>query len=355
MELNTKTPEYWWADGTHAVFNKYYFDNNNHIVNKRTKKQLRYSRSTRGHYSGKMIDDRGKQHTIQIGRLLASTYHGKPPTDEHTADHINRNSGDDRIENIRWATKSEQNINRTMPKNLKSAFIIIKDDHEKTIQEWINHLKDQKNSFGRKYTASIIGDYARRRQFGFSYKEYPDLVGEVWKEIVGSKTKLGRWEISDMNRVKFITNHATNVISDDRFGLNKGYPIVYLNGKPRYCHVLSYISFFPKEYASKKQNEEILHKNDDKLDFRPFNLRLGTRSQNIKEAHDNGCYDGTKTARMRCASYINGIFEKEHKSQSDGMKYLKFIGFNKASSRNISMALSGDRNTAYGRTWKLIP
>ena len=32
--------------------------------------------------------------------------------------------------------------------------------------------------------------------------------------------------------------------------------------------------------------------------------------------------------------------------------YLKKLGYDKASFRGIGMALSGDRKTAYGRTWK---
>ena len=28
--MEIKSPEYWWADGTHTVFNKYYLDKNNH-------------------------------------------------------------------------------------------------------------------------------------------------------------------------------------------------------------------------------------------------------------------------------------------------------------------------------------
>jgi hypothetical protein len=43
--------------------------------------------------------------------ILAFT--GPPPTDDHTADHINRDRGNNCVGNLRWATKSEQAINRT--------------------------------------------------------------------------------------------------------------------------------------------------------------------------------------------------------------------------------------------------
>jgi len=55
---------------------------------------------------------------------------------------------------------------------------------------------------------------------------------------------------------------------------------------------------------------------------------------------------------VKCASYINGIHEKDHLSQRDAAEYLKSNGFSKVSQGNICMALSGTRDTAYGRTWR---
>jgi hypothetical protein len=57
---------------------------------------------------------------------------------------------------------------------------------------------------------------------------------------------------------------------------------------------------------------------------------------------------------MKCTSYINGVFEKEHKSQTDAAKYLIKQGCSKASHNKIGMALSGKRKTAYGRTWRTL-
>lgn len=57
---------------------------------------------------------------------------------------------------------------------------------------------------------------------------------------------------------------------------------------------------------------------------------------------------------MKCASYINGIFEREYNSQSDVVRYLKMIGFDKASQGTVGMSLRRERETAYGRTWKRI-
>jgi len=101
----------------------------------------------------------------------------------------------------------------------------------------------------------------------------------------------------------------------------------------------------------------VLHEDDDKEDFRPHKLRLGTASENQKDAHDNEKYDSTKSARKKCASYIDGELEKDdYTSLTDAAEYLKTKGYPKASQNKISMALSDKykSNMAYGRTWQKI-
>lgn len=104
----------------------------------------------------------------------------------------------------------------------------------------------------------------------------------------------------------------------------------------------------------KNQDEIVLHEDDDPLDFRPHKLRLGTRSDNGNDAHNNGKYDGTKSERMKCVSYIGGIFEIMHDSQEDAVKYLRRKGYEKASQGYISAVLNDKRKSAYDRTWKKV-
>lgn len=346
-----KTLKYYSKDGTLIEFKKYTIDEHG-VIRNMGGKTLSY-RQTKDEYNQCSVsDDSGKQRSIRVARAIASTFIGPPPTPGHTVDHIYKNRQNDTLENIRWLCKSGQINNRDIPETSKSAVIIVKNGEEKTSQEWINHLKDEKNRLGRDYTRHMINDYARKKQHGFSYKEYQDLPGEIWKEIIGSENKIGHWEISDMNRVKYITKYTENVLSGERFGLTNGYPRIAINGKNFLCHILSFMTFFPDKWSNKKQDELILHEDDDPLDFRPHKLRLGTVSENVNDAHDNGKYDDTKSARMKCASYIKGILEKEHVSQEAAVKYLITKGHAKACVTGVGQALSGSRHTAYGRTWK---
>lgn len=351
------TLQYYYAKDNRTelvIFNKYTIDTNGVIRNKKTRRISSTQNDTSGYKTVTVRDDADTRHRIRVNRAVASTYHGPPPTPDHTADHVDRNRTNDMLCNIRWASKKEQADNRKRPEALKSAFIVTKDGLEMSIQEWVEYLKDQKNHLKHGYTVNMIKQYAPNKQHGFAYKEYQDLPDEVWKEVTGSVTNQGRWEISNMNRVKYITNHAENVLSGERLGLINGYPTISLGA----CHILAFMTFFPEEWANKKPNEIILHEDDDKMDFRPHKLRIGTRSENGKDAHNNGCYDGTIVVRMKCYSYINGVLEKEHDSLHDAVRYLRIKGVEKASQGNISPALNGKRKDgrpkiAYGRTWKL--
>lgn len=333
----------------HVIFDHYTIDENNGAVkNNKTGKILRHHEDKDG-YNSCTVYIKGKSRNIKIARALASL-RGPPPTTRHTADHIDRNSRNNTLDNIRWATKKEQCENQDRPETMKSAFVIVQDGIEKTANEWVEYLKDTKNNMKRNYTAKMILSYAYRKQHGFTFKEYPDLPGEVWKMIPNTKN----WMISDMNRVKYTTKHAENVLSGERLGLKAGYPIISM-GK---CHILSFMAFFPEEYATKQTKEIVKHVGDNKLDFRPHMLQIGTHAENSTEAHDNGCYDGKKSTRSKCVSYVDGVFEKEHESQSDAMRYLKSIGLEKAAVQGINKALAeyrkGEILIRYKRTWKLV-
>jgi hypothetical protein len=357
---NIKTLEYYFdKDEDPVKFSKYTIDALGNIKHKKSGQTPSYGN---GMYNKcGVYDDNGKEHKIYVGRAVASTFLGKPPTPEHTADHImSEQKKIDALTNIRWLCKPGQRNNQIRPETSKAAFIVIKDGIEKTINEWVDHMNAGKTPEERKFTNGMIKMYAIKKQRGFAYKEYPDLEGEDWRDIEGSKTKRGDyWNISNMNRVKWNTSIGTeNVLWGERLGRNdNGYPVVTINGKQWLCHILTFKTFHPELWAAKEPEEMVLHEDDDKEDFRPHKLRLGNASDNMKDAHVNGKYDGTKSARVKCASYIDGILEKDdYLSLANAAEYLKTKGYPNASYKNISMALSDKckNKSAYGRTWQKI-
>lgn len=51
-----------------------------------------------------------RRRVFTVGRIVCWLTHGEPPSESHETDHINQNKRDDRPENLRWATISE-NLN----------------------------------------------------------------------------------------------------------------------------------------------------------------------------------------------------------------------------------------------------
>jgi hypothetical protein len=348
-----KTLEYYFEDETHVIFEKYTIDTLGIIKHQKSGKTPSYGNQEYNMCG--VYDNDGNYRQIRVARAVASTFLGKPPTPEHTADHKkSKQTKDDALSNIQWLCKPGQTNNRIMPETQKSAFIVIKDGVEKTIKDWVIHMNDNKTPKEREFTYGMISMYAQRKTRGFAYKEYPNLDGEVWKPIKGSKTKRGDyWKISNMNRVKYITSIGTeNVLWGERLGRDiKGYPIVKINGKIWWCHILAFEAFNPTVVRG---DMLVLHEKDDKEDFKPHKLYLGTHSDNAKDAYVNGKRDGTKNARMKCASYIDGKHEENHLSLAVAAEYLKTKGYPKASYCGISMALSDKYKSdkAYGRTWQ---
>jgi len=171
--------------------------------------------------------------------------------------------------------------------------------------------------------------------------------------VEGSKNKNGEWFISSKSRMKYKTAHAENVLTVDTICKNGGgYPMITINGKHWLCHELSMMTFRPNEYAARMPGDMILHKNDNKLGFNPFRLRLGTRTDNGIDAHYNGKYDNTDMAQKPVVSYINGLIEKEHDSIRAAVRYL-LDTYPYAAPSGVRYAL---RNNAicYDRAWKFV-
>ncbi|AGE55697.1 hypothetical protein ATCVMN08101_602L [Acanthocystis turfacea Chlorella virus MN0810.1] len=343
------TLQYHFNTGEHVTFHDFTIDVRGVVTNTITGNVMIQSKTKTGYYRVNVLHE-GKPRVIRVARAIASTFIGPPPTLQHTADHDDRNRGNDTLDNIRWKCRSSQSKNRDMPIDLRTAFIIVKDGVEHTAKEWVGVYKKPN---GDKYTFGTISRFARKQKYGFRYKVFQNLRAEVWKAVPGSKTSQGEWFISTKNRMKYKTQHAENIMTTEQLHKNDGYPTVKINNKIFKCHMLSLMTFRPREYAAKLPGDMILHKKDDRLDFNPFRLRWGTSPENRIDAFNNGKLDGTKSAQKPVVSYINGIFEQKHDSINAAVRYLKISGYPKAVDSGIRDSLKND-GTRYNRTWKVV-
>jgi hypothetical protein len=65
---------------------------------------------------GTMIDE--KKRNLQVHNVIGRTFLEAPPSPEHTPDHINGDRSDNRVENLRWATVTEQGRNQKSNRRL---------------------------------------------------------------------------------------------------------------------------------------------------------------------------------------------------------------------------------------------
>ncbi|AGE56716.1 hypothetical protein ATCVNEJV2_702L [Acanthocystis turfacea Chlorella virus NE-JV-2] len=338
------TLEYYFSNGDHVTFDNYTIDTDGVVTNVNTGTKM--TRHVLNTYNVVNIrDNNGTRRGIRVSRAIASTFLGKPPTTKYTADHEDQDRLNDVLRNICWASKSEQVKNRTMPEQYNSAYCIIKDNVEKTAREWIEVFKKPN---GEKYTAVAITKFAQRQEHGFRIKPIEDIPDEEWKVVKGSQNKV---YVSSEGRLKYKTSLSEKVLTADQLSKHAGYPVVWFSNRSHYCHVIAFKTFFPEEYIAKKDDEIILHIGDNKLDFRPNMLTLGTRSQNTIDAHNNGRHDNTNSARKSIVSYVNGVLEKEHESLANAVEYLRQHDHPRADRSGIRFGLQNG-GVRYGRTWK---
>ena len=88
------------------------------VWSKRSKRYLKQSENGPGYLQVNLYNNKSKIHKIH--RLIA-LYYIPNPDNKICVDHINRNRTDNRLDNLRWATHSENNQNRGMRKDNKSG------------------------------------------------------------------------------------------------------------------------------------------------------------------------------------------------------------------------------------------
>jgi hypothetical protein len=268
---------------------------------------------------------------FQIHRLVAEAFL-KNPENKKTVNHINHIKDDNNVDNLEWATYSEQNTHK-ISKIRNGKRVLQYSINNEYIQTFYSIHKA-----ARVYNLnpSRISEVCNRKKTtlkGFIWKfENIILKNEIWKEVI---VENNIFKISNKGRVKDKKDRVS-------YGSEKGgYKRVNSScktTKTMLIHRLVAIAFIPNP----ENKPDINHIDGNKSNNDVSNLEWCTSSENIQHSID---ILGTRLKSV-CQYTKEGVFIKEFKS-------IKLASEKTKSNKNgISGTCKGIRKTSGGFIWK---
>lgn len=208
---------------------------------------------------------------LPVHQLVATAFHGARPSPNHTVDHANRITSDNRAVNLRWAVSSEQNKNRASRKNCGGSRPI---EIWTVADGWTRYASLREAARMTKINVAALseclhGRETRNRQITVGCIRYVPvtdvLEGERWDAVDGIA-------ISNLGRIKC------------RMGIPyfppNGDPSGYMRTRGRMVHELVALAFVGPRPSPR---HTVDHINRVRSDNRAGNLRWAT----MKQQHEN--------------------------------------------------------------------
>jgi hypothetical protein len=294
-------------------YSKYDASNLGNIRNNKTKHIMKQNKRE-GYKAIHIINDTNIRKCVQSHRVICSAFKGKHDDETMIVDHINGIKDDNRIENLRWASRSLQAKNtKSSGKGMKKVGIWKLDPKTKKKIELYPNKLDASRSIGYSTDWSLnqaLKNNTILKDFLWSYDKHKITKGEIWKKY--SKDVF----ISNMGNIK--DNHNRIVYSN----LLGGYFGIVIKGKRQSVHRMVAKTFLDNN----DKHPVVNHKNGDKTDNRVENLEWTTYKKNTQHAYD-------ELDRVRSGS--RQVLKLDKKS-----KILKEYPSLKEASRNENMSAS---------------
>jgi hypothetical protein len=219
--------------------------------------------------------------TTQTHKIICETFHGDKPSNNYSVDHINKIKHDNRPENLRWATHSEQVKNRDVSKQRSGFQIWQICPHTGYYVELFDNSIRVVESLGldrvkRSNLTTAIKNGSIWNNYLWIYKTIPEKRNETWKEVEYNNKK---FLVSTKGRLKDNKNRELNTNNGD-------YKRLVCNHKDISVHRIVAETFLPNWFNKPCVN----HKNGRRYDNRLSNLEWCTYKENMIHRHKTqGC------------------------------------------------------------------
>ncbi len=283
-------------------FSKYEVSSLGKIRNKKSGWVFSDRPNSAGYVRNGFLNDEGKTNHILAHIIVAKAFLGEPKSDDLTVDHINRKPADNRLVNLRWATRKQQAVNSDKSNRGPKGHSVIQYamDMEK-IKTWLNIITAAKELGinGGHITQVCKGKLNHTGGFKWMY-ERQDLDGEVWKNYKPMDV-----QVSNMGRIKHPHSHIT-------YGSKSGDYLKYGTPEKR-VHVMVAKVFLPNP----ENRPEVNHKDKNGFNNKLENLEWVTRRENMIHSHQTNSNPNRYSTSKAVKQYdLEGNFIDQYRSIS---------------------------------------
>jgi hypothetical protein len=328
-----------WCSMKSINYSNYECSNYGRIRNRTNGNILKGALIASGYKINRLKNDYNKQINERTHRIIAKIFLGSPKIGQ-TVDHINRIRSDNKVTNLRWATKSEQRLNSSKPRKKKGREIYQYDLDGNLIKKW-NKLSDIMCDLKCQNRGIIDVCKGRKESYKDSKWAYADEVdvdpSEEWRII--PKETITSLYASSKGRIK----NSKRIIHG---GLQTGYRRIHIKYKGKETYTSVGIHRLITAAFHGNNDMMVNHIDGIKDNNNVENLEYCTASENTNHAYSTGLIK-KKFKKVNQLS-LNGDYIRTFNSADEVAKTLGCCV------TNIRSVCGGFTKTSNGYKWEYV-